>query len=429
MIVVGGGPAGLAAAMAASDAGADVELLEWKPSAGRKFLVAGKGGLNLTHAEPLDAFLGRYREVTGVAGTRIADYVRAFPPSALRALADSLGAETWVGSTGRVFPKEGKAAPLLRAWIARLKSRGVRVRTRVRWSGFGDSTNAGAVAITTSRARGVVDASATRADVEEPERIEAGAVILALGGASWPETGSDAAWVPILRAAGVEVADLEASNAGAEIAWPAEFAAGHEGEALKHVVLRVGGEHAAGDVVLTRHGIEGTPVYRLNAAIRAALASAAARGAPGGEDGAALTLDIKPDLAEEVIAARLARDGKSIAARMKTLRLGATAMALLRTRPRAGDAAAIARTIKAFPLRVTSLRPIAEAISSAGGVRWSEIDAHLMLKKQPGVFVAGEMIDWDAPTGGYLLQACVATGIAAGRAAAAWAAKAGRNDY
>ena len=385
MIVVGGGPAGLAAASAARELGAPVLVAERKRSVGRKFLIAGKGGLNLTHSEPLAAFLLRYRE----SAPRLEPFLRAFPPEKVREFAASLGQDTFVGTSGRVFPREAKAAPLLRAWVSRLKSDGVRFRTRSRFAGLAkDGVR-------------VVDEA-----TGEESTIRARAVVLALGGGSWPQTGSDGGWVDSLRAAGVDVADLASANAGVEVAWPKAFLDTMQGRTLKGVVLRIGDEQVEGDLAITRYGLEGTPIYSLNPAIRAALAR---------EGRATLSVDLKPGLDRDALAAKLGHVSKSLATQMRAV-LSAEALELVRARPREpGD---VATRLKSFPVDVTGLRPLAEAISSAGGVRWSALDDTLMLRARPGVFVAGEMIDWEAPTGGYLLQACLSTGAAAGAAAA-----------
>jgi uncharacterized flavoprotein (TIGR03862 family) len=374
--IVGAGPAGLMAATAASDRHRPVTVFEAKPSAGRKFLVAGKGGLNLTHSEPLDAMLDRYRQ----ARPRLEPFLRAFPPSALRAFADGLGQKTWIGSSGRVFPKGALAAPLLRSWIARLRAAGVVFRTRHRWTGF------------TGRGLRMVSPAG---EIE----LEPLATVLALGGGSWPQTGSDAAWVAPLSEAGIAIAPLTPSNAGVEVRWSVPPPAG---TVLKNVALSIGGERAEGEVTLTSYGLEGTPVYALSPAIRAAL----------GRGSAVLSLDLKPSMPPERIADRLARGGKkSLSTKLGGLKIPPAMAKLLR----AGDPAA---RIKSLPLELEGFRPLAEAISSAGGVRFDELDDSLMLRRRPGVFVAGEMIDWEAPTGGYLLQACFSTGWAAGRAAA-----------
>lgn len=380
------------AAEAAVARGASVALFEQKRSVGRKLLVAGKGGLNLTHAEPLEAFLSRY----GEARVRLEPIVRAFPPEALRELADSLGQTTWVGSSGRVFPKEAKAAPFLRAWVSRLKKRGVEIHAQRTWRGWA--------------ANGKV---LFRCPHGEDELFAADACVLALGGASWPKTGSDGSWVEILRAEGVEVAALVAANSGWDVDLPEGFAEKWQGFALKSVALCFEDVRAHGDVIVTTNGLEGTPVYKLGAAVRRALASGPV----------AVSLDVKADADAGSLESRLARGGsKSRSTKLSGLKLDdasrALAQALL---PRESlSPAELARALKSLPLRVTALRPVEEAISSAGGVRWSELDERLMLKRRPGVFVAGEMIDWEAPTGGYLLQACFATGRAAGDSAASF---------
>ena len=386
VVVVGGGPAGLMAAEAASARGAEVVVVERKRSVGRKFLVAGKGGLNLTHSEPLDSFLRKY----GGASPHLEPFVRAFPPDALRAFADALGQTTWIGSSGRVFPKDAKAAPLLRAWVARLRRGGVEFRSRLRWAGFGEQR----------------EPVFLREDGAE-ERLPAHATVLALGGASWPETGSDGAWVDVLRGAGIGVAALAPANAG----WVATLAPGVAeklaGEPLKSIALSVGTERARGDVVVTKDGLEGTPVYRLGPALRAALANASP---------AIVLLDLKPDSEPAALTHALSRSAsKSLSTRLRGIRLDGAARTLaLATLGAVREPSELARRLKALPLEVTGFRPIAEAISSAGGVRWDEIDERLMLRTAPGIFVAGEMLDWEAPTGGYLLQACFSTGRAAG---------------
>lgn len=408
VLVLGAGPAGLMAADAARERGARVTVLDAKRSPGRKFLVAGMGGLNLTHAEPLETFVPRY----GAAAEHLRPFLVAYPPARLRAFADALGQETWVGSSGRVFPREAKAAPLLRAWVARLKRRGVAFRMRHRWLGF-----EGGASPDSPPAVRVFDESAGR-----EVRRSAGAVVLAFGGGSWPATGSDGSWVAPLREAGIDVEPLQPSNAGVEIDWPTAFLAATEGKPLKNVAVLVGAERARGDLVVTRTGLEGGPVYRLNAALRAA---AAQTGGPG--EPLPLRIDLKPDLEEARLAERLSGGarGASRSERIrKAARLDPVARALAGAFARTpnDDPAALAAEIKGLLLPARGLRPLAEAISSAGGVRWSALDDRLMLRTRPGVFAAGEMIDWDAPTGGYLLQACVSTGRAAGDAAATWAA-------
>ncbi len=388
--IVGGGPAGLIAAEHLAGCGHAVTILDRMPSLGRKFLLAGRGGLNLTHGEPLDAFIARYREAAPALGP----IIRAFPPDALRDWCHGLGEETFVGSSGRVFPRSFKASPLLRAWLRRLGSLGVGFRPGHRWTGW---TGQGALAFETA---------------EGPVEIEADAVVLALGGASWPRLGSDGGWSPLLASRGVAVAPLLPSNVGIEAPWSEVLRSRFAGTPLKRIALALGAERVRGEAILTVTGLEGGAVYALSAPIRAALE----------RDGhATLHLDMRPDLDEAAIAAKLgsARKGESFPNRLrKQLNLPPVAAAKLQEADR--DAARLAADrlaalIKAVPVTVTGLRPIERAISSAGGVRWSELDEHLMLRRAPGVFCAGEMLDWEAPTGGYLLQACFATGFAAAR--------------
>jgi uncharacterized flavoprotein (TIGR03862 family) len=375
--VVGAGPAGLAAAEALAQGGVAVTVLEAMPSPARKFLMAGRGGLNLTHSEPLEAFLSRY----GEAAQALAPAIRAFPPQALRDWADGLGGQTFAGSSRRVFPRAMKASPLLRAWLARLDALGVAIRTRTRWTGF---------------------------DRGDP----ADALVLACGGASWPRLGSDGAWTAALPAR--DVAPLRPANMGAIIDWPADFSARWAGQPLKGVAFAVGTRRSRGEAVVTARGLEGGAIYALSADLRHAVDAAGA---------ATLTLDLRPDVPESALAARLAaqRPGMSTANRLRRAGVSPVGAALLRLEgPLPRDPLALAATIKAAPLRVAGVAGMARAISSAGGLRWSAIDDAFMLRDRPGVFACGEMLDWEAPTGGYLLQACFATGRAAGRGALDW---------
>ena len=388
--VIGGGPAGLMAAEVASAAGAAVTIYDAMPSLGRKFLMAGRGGLNLTHSEPLDVFLSRYGRAEDLRPS-----IEAFPPDALRTFAAELGEETIVGSSGRVFPKSWKASPFLRAWLRRLDSRGVRIALRHRWEGWEGE----ALVFRAPEGRHVVPAPA--------------ATILALGGASWPRLGSDGGWAPILAAEGLSVAPLRPSNVALRIAWSDLFRERFAGEPLKRIVLRIGETSRLGEAVVTRDGIEGGLVYALSAPVRAALDA----------DGAAmLTIDLKPDTDEPTLAAALAKPRKSQSASTflrKAAGLSPVAIALLREASRnlPGEPVALARLVKAVPLRVTGTAGLDRAISTAGGLCFAALDEDRMLRTRPGTFVAGEMLDWDAPTGGYLLQACFATGANAGRSA------------
>lgn len=389
--IIGGGPAGLIAADSLSSRGIEVTVFDRMPSVGRKFLMAGRGGLNLTHSEQADVFLSRYRE----AEPRLRAAFEAFPPEALRAWCADLGIETFVGSSGRVFPRRMKASPLLRALLARLSANGVSIRTRWHWTGFGAS---GALLFDTPQGRHTHPA---------PD-----AVLLALGGASWPRLGSDGRWSATTDAAGIARVPFSPSNCGVEVKWTHHFAERFQGVPLKRIALSIGDRTSRGEAMITASGLEGGGVYALSPDIRRALADTSVP--------ATLTLDLRPDLDIDALAARLARPrGKNSLSNhlRKNAGLAPAAGALLREageRPR--GAKALAARIKALPLPVTGIAGMERAISSAGGIAWSDIDGSYMLKKKPGVFVAGEMIDWDAPTGGYLLQACFATGQAAASA-------------
>ena len=352
------------------------------PSVGRKFLVAGRGGLNLTHSEPLDNFCARY----GADAARFRKLLAAFSPAEARAWAKGLDIETFVGTSGRVFPESKQAAPLLRRWIARLRAQGVEFRPRHR----------------------LLELTRTTARFETPSgvvEIGARAIVLALGGASWPQTGSDGAWTSFLARENVVVEPLTASNCGYEVEWPADFLARAEGRPLKNITARAGDQSVAGELLITRYGLEGGALYQLGPALRA-------MALPG------LVLDLKPTFSVDQLAAKLASPDPVEAARR--WKLSPAAAALLDLAPCPGSPLDLAARAKALPLTLRGPRPIAEAISTAGGVAWSELDERLMLRRRPGVFCAGEMIAWDAPTGGYLLQGCLATGTAAGRSALAF---------
>ena len=393
--VVGGGPAGLMAAEVLSQGGVAVELFDAMPSVGRKFLMAGKGGLNLTHAEPMESFLSRY----GPRRPQIEPLLAAFGPEALRAWAKGLGVDTFVGSSGRVFPTEKKAAPLLRAWLHRLRAAGVRFHARHRWLGWNDE---GMLGFSTPAGE-----SAVRAD----------ATVLALGGGSWPELGSDGAWLPLLAGRGVPVAKLRPANCGFDAAWSEHFRQHFAGEAVKSVAIDFGGHHRRGEFVVTEHGVEGGLVYAFAAALRDALEA--------GQE-ATVQLDLMPDWSAERVLAEVAhpRGSRSLSSHLQSrLGLKGVKVGLLWEcvgKEGMNDPAQVAAALKALPLRLISPRPLAEAISSAGGVDFAALDARLMLRDLPGVFCAGEMLDWEAPTGGYLLTACFASGLAAGRGCLEW---------
>jgi uncharacterized flavoprotein (TIGR03862 family) len=388
--IIGAGPAGLMAAELLSAAGHAVTLYERMPSPARKFLMAGRGGLNLTHSEPLRSFLPRY----GAARERIAPMLEAFSPAHLIAWAHGLGQETFVGSSGRVFPKAMKASPLLRAWLARLAAQGVVLRTRMTWTGWSEDG-----ALNFVNADGAVAS------------VQARATVLALGGASWPRLGSDGAWAPLLRARGIDVAPLQPANVGFEAAWSASFKQRFAGAPLKSIALRFGAHVARGELIVTEYGLEGGALYALSAPLRDALA----QGAP-----VKLYIDLRPSLTQQAIEAKLARAraGDSLASSLrKALGLTPVAINLLReSGPPPRDVHALAALIKAAPVVLQAPRGLERAISTAGGVSFSALDENLQLKTMPGVYAIGEMLDWEAPTGGYLLQACMASGAWAARA-------------
>ncbi len=387
--IIGAGPAGLRAAEVAAAGGARVVVYDAKASAGRKFLVAGSGGLNLTKDEPPEKFAANY-----IGGEeRWSGLIAEFGPEALRAWAAEIGVRTFVATSRRVYPKEMKGAPLLRAWVRCLRRSGVAFAMHHRWT----------------------DVRVTKPGVElefaTPEgskTVAADAAILALGGGSWPETGSDGAWVASLERVGVGIAPIAPANCGWEVAWPAGLLAEAEGRPLKNIRARANGQEAHGELLITRYGFEGGIIYQLGAALRAM-------------ERPEIELDLKPALDESRLAAKLGparRDflGEALA----RWRLDAGAAAVLAHHSERGSwasADAMARAAKHCRIALLRPRPLAEAISSAGGVRWGELDDRLMLGKLPGVFVAGEMIDWEAPTGGYLLQGCFATGTRAARGA------------
>ncbi len=429
--VVGAGPAGLMAAEQLAAAGWRVHVYDAMPSAGRKFLLAGKGGLNLTHSEPAAAFLGRYGERAPWVGP----WLEAFGAPQVRAWAHGLGVDTFVGSSGRVFPQEMKAAPLLRALLSRLRAAGVQLHMRERWHGWAD------------------DGTLLFLGPHGAHRVSARALVLALGGASWPQLGSDGAWVPLLEDAGVALAPLRPANCGFDVAgrpgpraetrreflkdligqsgpggsgWSAHFRERHAGAALKSVAVSfvdsLGRSFARrGEFVVTETGVEGSLVYAVSALLRDEI---------GRSGQATFALDLLPDHPAERVAAEVAhpRGSRSLSTHLKS-RLGLSGVKLallyeLLDKEQLADAAVLATAIKQLPVTVLAPSPVAQAISTAGGVVPEALDGQLMLHQRPGVFCCGEMLDWEAPTGGYLLTACLASGRVAGQGAAAWLARA-----
>ena len=398
--VVGGGPAGLMAAEVLARGGARVVVFDAMASVGRKFLMAGKGGMNITHAEDFPAFVGRY----GAARERLEPLLREFGPEQLRQWISGLGIDTFVGTSGRVFPTEMKAAPLLRAWLHRLRQSGVEFRVRHRWLGWGED---GTLRFSTPEGEVAVAPEAT---------------VLALGGGSWARLGSDGAWVPLLEQAGVAVAPLEPANCGFDVAWSDFFRQRYAGEPVKNVAASCTGPDGTpwqrpGELVVSESGIEGGLVYALSAPLRQAIAR---------DGGATLTLDLLPGHHAARVLAEVThpRGSRSLSSHLQgRLGLKGVKMGLLHEflgKDQFLDPAALAQAIKALPIPLTAPRPLDEAISSAGGIRFSGLNEALMLAARPGVFTAGEMLDWEAPTGGYLLTACFATGRAAGLGALAW---------
>jgi len=402
--VIGGGPAGLMAAevLTREDSGVAVTVYERMPSAGRKFLMAGRGGLNLTHSEPMQVFMQRY----GPGQTALAPIIASMPPDAVRVWCEGLGQETFIGTSGRVFPRAMKASPLLRAWLRRLDAQGVEIKVRHCWQGWDDE--------------GCLKFSTPEGD----RTAAADATIVALGGGSWSRLGSDGAFVEILRKAGVEVTPLRAANCGVLVDWSEHFKERFQGQPLKRIGLRLGEMRVFGEALVTKGGLEGGAVYALSAAVREALDSVGQ---------ARLLIDLRPDLEEEALGRQLGqpRDKKSFStflrkvARLSPAAIGLLNEAALSLPHRLGDLSAEQLTclVKAVPVSVYATAPIERAISTAGGIVLDELGPDLMIRRLPGVFAAGEMLDWEAPTGGYLLQACFASGAVAARGALDWLKK------
>ncbi|MER2540908.1 MAG: TIGR03862 family flavoprotein [Azonexus sp.] len=394
--IIGAGPAGLMAAeqLVPVD-GIDVDIFDAMPSVGRKFLMAGKGGMNITHSEPLPAFVARY----GSRSPQIASLLDAFGPQALREWIAGLGIATFVGTSGRVFPTEMKAAPLLRAWLHRLRGAGVHFHVRHRWIGW------------------QADDSLRFATPHGEVSIKADTVIFALGGGSWAKLGSDGAWVPLLIERGVPVVLLRPANCGFDVAWSAFFRERFAGQPIKPVIARVGQNSQQGEFNITENGVEGGLIYALSAPLRDAIE----------RDGkATLTLDLAPGRSLERLIADLSKpQGRDSLANHLRRRVGIDGVKAALLREFCPISAlnvtdTLAHAIKALPVPVLAPRPIDEAISTAGGVPFEALNAQLMLNQMPGTFVAGEMLDWEAPTGGYLLTACFASGYVAGQGAKAW---------
>ena len=391
-VVVGGGPGGLMAAEVLASAGAAVTVLEAMPAVGRKFLLAGRGGLNLTHSEPLETMVGRY----GVAAPRLRSALEEFTPDDLRRWAEGLGAPTFVGSSGRVFPESFRANRLHEAWIGRLSELDVQVRTGHRWTGWCDERGS----------------CITVLGPDGPDVVHADAVVLALGGASWPSTGSDGAWQDVVAAAGIDVVALGPANSGVDVDWTPVFVERFAGTPIKNVAVRCGAESTRGELMVTEHGLEGGAVYALSRPVHDQIEATG---------GAVLHVDLLPDLADGAAADRLARrrpeDSRSTAL---TRQLGLAPVAIGLLREATGnrlpsDDAELATLVRAVPVNVVGSAPLDRAISTSGGIALDEVDEHFVLRRRPATAVVGEMLDWDAPTGGYLLQATFSTAVVAAR--------------
>ncbi|MDP3619660.1 MAG: TIGR03862 family flavoprotein [Ramlibacter sp.] len=397
VVVIGGGPSGLMAAEVLAQAGVKVDVYDAMPSVGRKFLLAGKGGLNLTHSEPFEPFLSRF----GTRAASVEPWLRAFGAQQVRDWAAALGVTTFVGTSGRVFPADMKSAPLLRAWLHRLRAAGVQFHMRHRFTGWTEG--------------GDLKFESPSGEVQ----AQSDATILAMGGASWPQLGSDGAWAPLLQARGVEVAPLLPANCGFDVrgGWSDYFRTRFEGQPFKSVAIRVGAFHRQGEFVATATGVEGSLIYAASAILRDAIRV---------NGSATFELDLLPSRTPEQVAAEVAhpRGSRSLASHLKgRLSLDGIKLAVLHElipKEEITQPARLAAAIKSIPITVVAARPVQEAISTAGGVTFGAMDASLMLDRAPGVFCAGEMLDWEAPTGGYLLTASLASGRAAAQGALQW---------
>ncbi|WP_144110016.1 TIGR03862 family flavoprotein [Paraburkholderia sp. BCC1886] len=412
--IIGGGPAGLMAAETLSRQGVQVEVYDAMPSVGRKFLMAGKGGMNITHSEPLEPFLDRF----GPRRAQIAPLVTGFDPDALRVWLQGLGVETFVGSSGRVFPTDMKAAPMLRAWLHRLREAGVRFHMRHKWTGWEQVAEPAALS-----AQHALHFSTPDGDVT----VTCDAVIFALGGASWPRLGSDGAWVPLMQARAVPVAPLQPANCGFEAHWSPYLRERFAGQPIKPVAISLTDvdnkvHNRQGEILLTEDGLEGSLIYALSAAIRDRITA---------DSEVTISLDLAPGLTLERVIAEVTRPrgSRSMSSHLQgRIGINGVKLALLHeilSKEAFADTTVLAQAIKALPVRLLRARPIAEAISTAGGIAFEALDEHLMIERLPGVFCAGEMLDWEAPTGGYLLTACFASGRVAGEGARAWLTRKG----
>jgi uncharacterized flavoprotein (TIGR03862 family) len=408
VLIIGGGPAGLMAAEVISAHGVKVNVYDSMPSLGRKFLMAGKSGLNITHSEPFEQFVARY----GKRRARIEPLLRNFGPRELRQWLHGFGIETFVGTSGRVFPVGMKASPLLRAWLKQLTDSGVTFHLRHKWKGF--------ASVFPGRVPAAADGGSSLLKFETPggeKSIAADAMVLALGGGSWSRLGSDGAWVPWLEQAGVRVEPLKSSNCGFDVNWSPHFCQRFDGHPIKSVVLAFGSFRQQGEFIVTKEGVEGSLIYAASALIRDEIYA---------KGKATISLDLAPDRSLEWLKEKLLkpRGSRTMASHLeKTVGIKDVKAGLLREFVSKEDFAStekLSASIKNLPIPLIAPRPLDEAISSAGGVMFESLDEHLMIRKLPGVFCAGEMLDWEAPTGGYLLTACVASGYAAGQGVLKW---------